>query len=68
MRETEFYRRVTGEFGHERGTYLVNSHILSGTGRTAADFIESGEDPAVAWELLVKDFDVPPERWLGPDE
>ncbi|APT90602.1 hypothetical protein CSPHI_05615 [Corynebacterium sphenisci DSM 44792] len=68
MRLTEFHRNVLAEFGDVQGPWLVGSHVLTGFGVTAAEAIEAGADLREVWWALCRDNDVPPERWLGPDE
>lgn len=68
MRLTEFHRLVTGEFGDTGGDFVVHSHVLADHGKTGEELLECGIDPAVVWAALCEDFQVPPERRLGPDE
>lgn len=66
---TEFRRLVDAEFGRARGELLVGEHVMLTLGsRTAARSITDGVDPREAWSALCDEFDVPPERRLGPDE
>ncbi|PAT09349.1 DUF3046 domain-containing protein [Corynebacterium gottingense] len=67
MRLTEFRQLVEDEFGSDRAGWIIQSQVLSAEGETAAEMIESGVDPKVAWERLCDSFDVPQERRLGVD-
>lgn len=68
MRRTEFDRLIAGEFGKSYGSWIVESHVLSRLGKTAAEAIEDGVDPRTAWWELCRDFEIPEERMLGADE
>lgn len=67
MRHTEFRRRVEDEFGAERASWLLHSHVVSGLGATPDELSEQGVDLALIWEGLCRDFDIPEERWFGED-
>lgn len=65
---SEFELLVRSEFGRARGSAVVVDHVLPVLGgRTPARAIADGFDPRVVWAALCEDFDVPPERRLGPD-
>lgn len=67
MRLTEFHQLVEDEFGSGRAQWVIDSQIIPGYGRTAAELIESGVDPREAWRGLCDAFDIPEERRLGID-
>ncbi len=67
MRISEFHTCVEHEFGQTHGKWLVDSHVLLGSGRTAGEMLQDGTDPRVVWLMLCDDFDVPESRRLGPD-
>ena len=57
------------EFGDGPAQALARSHVLGALGdRTAEEALAAGEPPRQVWLALVKDLDVPQERWLGRDE
>ncbi len=69
MRETQFLKLVTDEFGQQYGQWIVRSHVLSRWGQTAAELMEGqGTDLRDIWWHLCADFDVPAERQLGVDD
>lgn len=69
MRLTEFRGLVLAEFGRGRGDAIVADHsLLSLGGRTPAQALEDGQRPRDVWRALCLEFDVPPERQLGPDD
>lgn len=67
MRLTEFHQLVEDEFGSGRARWVIDSQVIPGYGRTAAELIESGVDPREAWRGLCDAFDIPEERRLGID-
>lgn len=67
MRHTEFQRRVEGEFGPERASWLLHSHVVSGMGATADELAEQGIGLERIWEGICRDFEIPEERWFGED-
>jgi hypothetical protein len=69
VRLTEFGNLVQTEFGRARGDAIVADHSLLSLGnRTPVQAIEDGQDPRDVWRALCVEFDVPPERLLGPDD
>lgn len=69
MRLTEFRSLVLAEFGRVRGDAIVADHrLLSLGGCTPAQALEEGRYPRDVWRALCVEFDVPPERQLGPDD
>ena len=68
MTLTKFHKLVRDEFGDSRGSYLLDSHVISELGVTAAEAVEGGADLREVWELLCADFDIPEQRRLGVDE
>ncbi|MBV7294101.1 MULTISPECIES: DUF3046 domain-containing protein [Corynebacterium] len=68
MRLHQFDRLIDAEFGHAHGMWIMRSHVLSRRGRTAAELIEDGVDPRDVWWEICRDFEIPEERRLGPDE
>ena len=69
MRLSQFRDLVRAEFGQARGDAIVSDlTLLSLGGRTPASAIEQGVDPREVWLALCVEFDVPPERRLGPDD
>ncbi|MDO5029232.1 MAG: DUF3046 domain-containing protein [Corynebacterium sp.] len=68
MRLADFHNFVIHEFGPEQGPWLLHSHVLMGYGKTPTDLLEDGVEPRDIWWALCKEFDVPEERWYGPDE
>lgn len=68
MRLTQFHELVHTEFGRARGEAILSDHaLLSLGGRTPTAAIERGTDPRDVWRALCVEFDVPPDRQLGPD-
>lgn len=69
VRLTEFRGLVLAEFGRGRGDAIVADHsLLSLGGCTPAQALEDGQRPRDVWRALCLEFDVPPERQLGPDD
>lgn len=69
VRLTEFRSLVLAEFGQARGDAIIADHSLPSLGsRTPAQAVEEGRDPRDVWRALCAEFDVPPERHLGPDD
>ncbi|APT84932.1 DUF3046 domain-containing protein [Corynebacterium aquilae] len=68
MRLQKFHDLIAAEFGGAHGGFIVTSHVLASLGDTPANLLDKGVDPREIWIELCKDFDVPKERWLGPDE
>lgn len=67
MRMAEFDRLVTGEFGSDRASWVLDTHFLSRLGGYPNEVIERGADLRHVWLALCDDFDVPEERRLGED-
>jgi hypothetical protein len=66
---SEFWTLMRDEFGDGPAQALAGSHVLAALGdRTAVEALEAGVPPREVWLALVKDLDVPQERWLGRDE
>lgn len=68
MRLADFYKFVHSEFGESKGEWLLHSHVLMEYGKTASELLEEGVNLRDIWWALCRDFDVPPQRWDGPDE
>lgn len=65
---SEFWTLARDEFGDGPAQALVNSHVLGVLdNRTAAEALEAGIPPRDVWFALVRDLDVPEERWWGRD-
>ncbi|QTH58632.1 DUF3046 domain-containing protein [Corynebacterium hindlerae] len=67
MRLAQFHQLVSDEFGPALGRMHIESHVLTGFGKTPAELIEQGVDVREIWWQLCRDFDVPESRWLGED-
>jgi hypothetical protein len=66
---SEFWTLMRDEFGDGPAQALAGSHVLAALGgRTAVEALEAGLSPREVWLALVKDLDVPQERWLGREE
>ncbi|WBT07868.1 DUF3046 domain-containing protein [Corynebacterium sp. SCR221107] len=68
MRLSNFEQLVEDEFGTSRGAWILDSHVISGTGKTANELIESGADLREVWWGLCRDFHIPEDRQLGRDD
>ncbi|HHU09351.1 MAG TPA: DUF3046 domain-containing protein [Intrasporangiaceae bacterium] len=65
---SEFWTLMRDEFGDGPAQALANSHVLGALeNRTATEALEAGIPPREVWLALVKDMDVPEERWWGKD-
>ena len=65
---SEFWTLMRDEFGDGTAQALARSHVLGSLGdRTAQEALEAGIPPREVWLALVRDLDVPEERWLGRD-
>ena len=67
MELTRFHQCVDDEFGHDYGTWILRSHVLSEYGKTSNELLETETNVREIWWALCRDFDVPKERWLAPD-
>lgn len=68
MRVSEFQRLVDDEFGRAHGRVIVEGHTLGALDyRTAREAIDAGVPLREVWIALVREMDVPKERWLGVD-
>ena len=56
------------EFGDGPAQALARGHVVGALdNRTAEEALEAGIPPRQVWVALVKDLDVPEERWWGQD-
>lgn len=66
MRDSEFWRAVTDEFGQAYGEVLTSDVALTEFGgRTARQALADGADQREVWLALCRTQDVPRERWHG---
>ncbi|MEZ2121117.1 MULTISPECIES: DUF3046 domain-containing protein [unclassified Corynebacterium] len=68
MRLHQFDRLIDSEFGHAHGRWLLRTHVLSRLGKTPVELIDAGVDPRDVWWEICRDFEIPENRRLGPDE
>lgn len=68
MRLSSFEQLVSDEFGSARGAWILDSHVVSGTGKTARQLMDEGTDLREVWWGLCRDFQIPAERQLGRDD
>lgn len=65
---SEFWTLMREEFGDGQAQALVSSHVLGALdNQTPAEALEAGIPPRQVWLALVKDMDVPEDRWWGRD-
>ena len=68
MRESEFNRLMSGEFGDAYGSMVASSHVLTDLdGRTAQEALADGVPARRVWEAVCESFEIPPQRRLGED-
>lgn len=66
MRQSEFSRAVSDEFGEAYGQVLTHDLVLSELGSlTAAEALQRGIPTRDVWLALCKSADVPRSRWYG---
>lgn len=65
---SEFWTLMRDEFGDGPAHALARSHVLGALdNRTAQEALDAGTPPRQVWLALVKDLDVPEDRWWGRD-
>ena len=66
MTLSEFQRAVTDEFGDGQGRALLRDLMVRALGdRTPQQALEAGVLPAVVWQALCVEMDVPDPRRYG---
>ncbi len=60
MRLTEFWARMSEQFGDDYAESVAKDFVLSGLGgRTANKALAEGEDAKVVWRAVSEQFNVP---------
>ncbi len=60
MRLTEFWSRMSEQFGDDYAESVAKDFVLSGLGgRTANKALAEGEDAKVVWRAVSEQFNVP---------
>jgi len=66
MRQSEFFRAVTNEFGSAFGSALMRDLVLGELdNQTSEQAISAGVAPRVVWMALCRECDVPESRRHG---
>lgn len=65
---SEFWSLMRDEFGDGQAQAIAGSHVVGSLdNRTATEALDAGIPPRQVWLALVKDMDVPEDRWWGRD-
>jgi hypothetical protein len=60
MRMTDFWERMTAQFGESYAESVAKDYVLEGLGgRTVDRALADGEDAKVVWRAVCESFDVP---------
>ncbi len=60
MRLSEFWQRMSAQFGDVYAVSVAKDHVLAALGgRTVEQAIADGEDAKVVWRAVCAEFDVP---------
>jgi hypothetical protein len=63
MRMTDFWERMTAQFGESYAESVAKDYVLEGLGgRTVDRALADGEDAKVVWRAVCESFDVPERR------
>ena len=60
MRLTDFWARMSEQFGPAYAESLARDHVLSGLGsRTVSQALADGEDAKLVWRAVCDEFELP---------
>lgn len=61
MRLSEFWQRMSAQFGDGYARSVAKDHVLARLGgRTVEQALADGEDAKVVWRAVTEEFHVPP--------
>ena len=60
MRLSEFWQRMSAQFGNAYASSVAKDYVLAGLGeRTVERALADGEDAKVVWRAVCEEFNVP---------